>query len=60
VARLDRFEHALGVIVQSGLNAAKIEVPHLPLDRAVEVQRDLDRALKGIRVLKEKVGEAHK
>jgi hypothetical protein len=60
VARLDRFEHALGVIVQSGLNAAKIEVPHLPLDRAVDVQRDLDRALKGIRVLREKVGEAHK
>lgn len=53
--RSDRFEHGLGILVQSCLNGAKIEIPHLAPDRARTVLRELQQAIDSIRVLMAKI-----
>jgi hypothetical protein len=53
--RADRFEHGLGILIQSCLNGAKIEVPHLSPESARKVLVDLNKAVGSVRILITKI-----
>jgi hypothetical protein len=49
--RLDRFEHGIGILIQSCANGTRIEIPHLGRERVQPVLNDLHRAIRNIRTL---------
>jgi hypothetical protein len=57
--RAERFEHGLGILIQSCLNGGKIEVPHLSPQHAKDVLRDLRDAIESVRVLIGKIEGMH-
>jgi hypothetical protein len=57
--RAERFEHGIGILIQSCLNGGKIEVPHLSPQHAKDVLRDLRDAIESVRVLIGKIEGMH-
>lgn len=57
--RAERFEHGIGILIQSCLNGGKIEVPHLSPQHAKDVLRELRDAIESVRVLIGKIEGMH-
>jgi hypothetical protein len=58
--RTERFEHGIGILIQSCLNGGKIEVPHLSPLHAKDVLSELRDAIESVRVLITRIEEMHR
>lgn len=58
--RTERFEHGIGILIQSCLNGGKIEVPHLSPQHAKDVLSELRDAIESVRVLITRIEEMHR
>lgn len=57
--RSEDFERAFGHVIQVGMDADKIEIPHIDEDRAKRAIRDLNKALRNMRALRTKLEELY-
>ena len=60
IQRAQQFERAIGMIVQSGLNAGRVEVPHMSPARAAGLRLELNAAIAGMRTLQKRLAEIEK
>lgn len=57
--RVDRFEHALGIVLQSCAAAAELDLPYLPVDRFRRAVADLRMARRSLLELMERMEGFH-
>lgn len=58
-ARLDRFEHAFGIIMQGCATGAEIDLPYLSVEEAKKSSKAINEAIRNLRLLKDRIERLH-